>query len=261
MKKTILAVSLIASAFSVQAKDITKDPALQNAADCVAVVNEAIYAGEDFAEAHGFTINAHVYSDHSLAFFNACSIGITDGRKHDDSTYRKLAAQVNANTTDRMNLYKVIDLAMVVGELKAYELGYKSVAGGTKAKTSTSSKVQNEMKTIKGVTVCDISRTKVELDENGDETGKRKVLETVKGGASIAFDTGKASLTIPWDEQEKKGDTYTRELLFSGEGQSLVWGNDDSQSLSFNKDKTFEYYDGPGIHRSVYTLTNCKKGA
>ncbi|MEG5932491.1 hypothetical protein UXN85_20710 [Enterobacter hormaechei] len=121
--------------------------------------------------------------------------------------------------------------------------------------------VQNEVQIIKASTVCDISRNKAELDENGDETGKVKVLETVKGGATITFDTGRASLDIPWDEQEKKGDTYTRELLFSGEGESLVWGNDDSQSLSFHKDKTFTYYDGPGIHRSVYKLTNCKKGS
>ncbi|ECD3896302.1 hypothetical protein E0U70_11805 [Salmonella enterica subsp. enterica serovar Gloucester] len=103
---------------------------------------------------------------------------------------------------------------------------------------------------------CDVSKATQRYDANGDEKGSPIVQETIKKGATLDFKGTSVDVTIPWNAQEKKDpDLFTRELDTKIEDGS--WTSEDSRLLK-KYNNGFLFIDGPGIHRSVYLISNCK---
>lgn len=106
------------------------------------------------------------------------------------------------------------------------------------------------------INTCDISIATQAYNANGDEKGPPVAQETIKGGATLDFKGASLDITIPWNAEEKKDpELFTRELDIQMENGS--WASEDSRLLK-KYNNGFLFIDGPGIHRSVYLISNCK---
>lgn len=106
------------------------------------------------------------------------------------------------------------------------------------------------------INTCDISIATQAYDENGYEKGAPIAKETIKKGATLDFKGASVDITIPWNAQEvKEAEPFTRHLESNHDDKS--WADEDSRFLQKNNN-SFLFIDGPGIHRSVYLISNCK---
>ncbi|EEE7083305.1 hypothetical protein ATS58_003062 [Salmonella enterica subsp. enterica serovar Pensacola] len=116
--------------------------------------------------------------------------------------------------------------------------------------------LQVQAANISGSNTCDISRATQAYDKNGNEKGAPVVKESIKNGATVNFKGESVDLTIPWNAQEvKNSELFIRHLESNHDNKS--WADEDSRFLQ--KDHNgFLYFDGPGTHRSVYIIYNCR---